>query len=257
MLIALGIATWTVGEIYYTQVLWDAEVIPSPPLADIGYLLLCPLWFAGFVADRSPARPRHGRRPSGWTACVAALAVAAVGAAVVFEPVAHAAEGRPLAVATNLAYPIFDLVMLGDDRRRHGRCAAGASTARSRCCSLGVVAFWIADSVYLVQTANGTYTTGGPYDIGWWLGLVLISAAAWQPAPARARRRRESTLRRIVMPARLRARLARPARATLRSAASRRSPSRSRRLAARGHRPPRAHLPRRTSRCCAPAATRR
>src|SRR2546421_258499 len=48
-LIALGIGTWTAGEIYYTQVLWDASEIPVPSIADIGYLLLCPLWFAGFT----------------------------------------------------------------------------------------------------------------------------------------------------------------------------------------------------------------
>jgi len=49
LLVALGVGTWTGGEIYYTQVLWDADVIPVPSAADIGYLLLCPLWFAGFT----------------------------------------------------------------------------------------------------------------------------------------------------------------------------------------------------------------
>jgi two-component system cell cycle response regulator len=63
----------------------------------------------------------------------------------------------------------------------------------------GVISFWVADSVYLVQTANGTYTTGGPYDAGWWLGLVLISAAAWQPVTAARAAHRESTVT-IVMP---------------------------------------------------------
>jgi diguanylate cyclase (GGDEF)-like protein len=128
----------------------------------------------------------------------AALAVGAVGAAVVFAPVAHAAEGRPMAVATNLAYPIFDLVMVA--------MIVAVMTLRGwrfdRTFALllaGVVAFWVADSVYLVQTANGTYTTGGPYDMGWWLGLVLISAAAWQPASSARTARREATIT-IVMP---------------------------------------------------------
>ena len=128
----------------------------------------------------------------------AALAVGAFGAAVVFEPVAHAAEGRPMAVATNLAYPIFDLVMVA--------MIVAVMTLRGwrfdRTFALllaGVVAFWVADSVYLVQTANGTYTTGGPYDMGWWLGLVLISAAAWQPVTSARAAHREATIA-IVMP---------------------------------------------------------
>jgi two-component system, cell cycle response regulator len=196
-LIALGIGTWTAGEIYYTQVLWDATVIPVPSPADIGYLLLCPLWFAGFVLI---ARQRvRGTAKTVWMdGLCAALAVGAAGAAVVFEPVAHAAEGRPMAVATNLAYPIFDLVMVA--------MIVAVMTLRGwrfdRTFALlgaGVVAFWIADSVYLVQTANGTYTTGGPYDMGWWLGLVLISLAAWQPASAARAAHREATIT-IVMP---------------------------------------------------------
>jgi two-component system, cell cycle response regulator len=197
MLVALGIGTWTLGEIYYTQVLWDADVIPVPSIADIGYLLLCPLWFAGFTLI---ARHRvRGTAKTVWMdGLCAALAVGAVGAAVVFEPVAHAAEGRPLAVATNLAYPIFDLVVVA--------MIVAVMTLRGwrfdRTFALlgaGVVAFWVADSVYLVQTANGTYTTGGPYDAGWWLGLVLISMAAWQPASSVRAAHRESTIT-IVMP---------------------------------------------------------
>jgi two-component system cell cycle response regulator len=197
VLIALGIGTWTAGEIYYTQVLWDAEVIPVPSAADVGYLLLCPLWFAGFILI---ARHRvRGTAKTVWMdGLCAALAVGAVGAAVVFAPVAHAAEGRPLAVATNLAYPIFDLVMVA--------MIVAVMTLRGwrfdRTFALlgaGVLAFWIADSVYLVQTANGTYTTGGPYDMGWWLGLVLISLASWQPASAARAAHREATIT-IVMP---------------------------------------------------------
>jgi two-component system cell cycle response regulator len=196
-LVALGIGTWTGGEIYYTQVLWDATEIPVPSVADIGYLLLCPAWFAGFAIIA-----RHRLRGTAMTVWIdglcAALAVGAVGAAVVFEPVAHAAEGRPLAVATNLAYPIFDLVVVA----MIVAVMALRGWRIDRTWALlgaGVISFWVADSVYLVQTANGTYTTGGPYDAGWWLGLVLISAAAWQPVTAARAAHRESTVT-IVMP---------------------------------------------------------
>jgi diguanylate cyclase (GGDEF)-like protein len=197
LLVALGIGTWTAGEIYYTQVLWDATEIPVPSAADVGYLLLCPLWFAGFA---SVARHRvRGTAATVWIdGLCAALAVGAVGAAVVFEPVAHAAEGRPLAVATNLAYPIFDLVVVA--MIVTVMTLRGWRLDRTWLLLLaGVLAFWVADSVYLVQTANGTYETGGPFDAGWWLGLVLISMAAWQPTAATRAVRRESTMA-IVMP---------------------------------------------------------
>ena len=197
LLVALGIGTWTAGEIYYTQVLWDMQQIPVPSVADIGYLLLCPLWFAGFAAIA-----RHRVRGTAKTVLMdglcAALAVGAVGAAIVFEPVAHAAQGRPAAVATNLAYPIFDLCVVA----MLVAVMALRGWRFDRTFALlgaGVIAFWVADSVYLVQTANGTYTTGGPFDAGWWLGLTLISMAAWQPAGAARTARRDATVT-IVMP---------------------------------------------------------
>ena len=197
LLVALGIGTWTAGEIYYTQVLWDMSEIPVPSAADVGYLLLCPLWFIGFgVIARHRVR---GTAKTVWMdGLCAALAVGAVGAALVFEPVAHAAEGRPLAVATNLAYPIFDLVIVA--------MLAAVMTLRGwrfdrtfALLGIGVLSFWVADSVYLVQTANGTYTTGGAWDFGWWLGLTLISMAAWQPARAARAAERDTTMA-IVMP---------------------------------------------------------
>src|SRR5215217_455958 len=43
LLIGSGVLAWTLGEVYYTAVLWDAEVIAIPSPADIGYLLLPPL----------------------------------------------------------------------------------------------------------------------------------------------------------------------------------------------------------------------
>ena len=42
LLIGVGVAAWTFGEIYYTAVLWTADEIPIPSPADIGYLLFPP-----------------------------------------------------------------------------------------------------------------------------------------------------------------------------------------------------------------------
>ena len=92
------------------------------------------------------------------------------------------AEGEPSAVATSLAYPIADLVLL----------AVGVGALATTGWRLdrtwvllaaGVLVFWFADSMYLVRTAEGVYESGGWFDLGWWLGLLLIAVAAWQRAP--------------------------------------------------------------------------
>ena len=38
LLIGLGCASWTAGEIYFTAALWDLHQIPVPSWADVGYL---------------------------------------------------------------------------------------------------------------------------------------------------------------------------------------------------------------------------
>ena len=111
-LIGSGLLAWAFGEIYYTAVLWTATDPPIPSLADAGYLLFPPLVLAGsLVLLRSRARGVSRRL---WVdGITAALGVAALSAAIVFETVLDSVEGKPLAVATGLAYPLLDLVLLG------------------------------------------------------------------------------------------------------------------------------------------------
>src|SRR5215212_5087589 len=182
LLIAVGVAAWTFGEIYYTAVLWTAEEIPIPSPADIGYLLFPPFMLLGILALlRSRARHLPGTL---WAdGITAALAVSAASAAIVFETVLDSASGQRLEVAVGLAYPLTDLILLGVIV---GALAGnGWQLDRTWVMLLaGVAVFWLADSLYLVGNAKGTYTPGSWFDIGWWLGLLLIGSAGWQPARA-------------------------------------------------------------------------
>ena len=109
------------------------------------------------------------------------------------------AEGATLAVATSLAYPLTDLILLAVGVG----ALAGTGWRLDRTWALlaaGILAFWFADSMYLVKTAEGTYEAGGWFDAGWWVGLLLIALAAWQRPPARRRRCADDSLRLIVAP---------------------------------------------------------
>ena len=50
--------------------------------------------------------------------------------------------------------------------------------------------FWLADSLYLVGNANGTYTPGPWFDVGWWIG-----ARPDRAAPPGSRRGQRSAAR--------------------------------------------------------------
>ena len=197
-LIGAGVLAWSLGEVYYTAVLWTDPAPPVPSPADAGYLLFPPLAFAGslvLLKERSQGVP-HRLWVDGLTA---ALGVAAVSAAIVFETALDYAEGAPLTVATSLAYPLVDLVLLG--------IAAGALAGTGwrldrtwLLLAVGIATFWLADSMYLVRVNQGTYESGGWFDAGWWAGLALIAAAAWQRPPTRAIRPAEERVRVIAVP---------------------------------------------------------
>ena len=158
LVIGAGVAAWTFGEIYYTAVLWTAEEIPIPSPADAGYLLFPPLMLVGvLMLLRSRTRDVPGTL---WADGVtAALAVSAASAALVFETVRDSASGQAMEIAVSLAYPIADLVLLG----LIVGALAGTGWQLDRTWVLlagGVASFWLADSLYLVRTAAGTYESG-------------------------------------------------------------------------------------------------
>jgi diguanylate cyclase (GGDEF)-like protein len=198
LLIGAGVAAWTFGEIHYTAVLWTADEIPIPSPADAGYLLFPPFLLAGIVALlRSRTRDVPGTL---WAdGITAALAVGAASAALVFQTVQESASGQTLEVAVNLAYPLADLLLLG----MIVGVLAGTGWQLDRSWVLllaGVTSFWLADSLYLVGNANGTYTPGSWFDAGWWLGMALIAGAAWQPVRPALEAAADERLRRIVLP---------------------------------------------------------
>jgi two-component system, cell cycle response regulator len=198
LLIGLGVLAWTLGEVYYTVVLWDAEVIAIPSPADAGYLLLPPLVLAG-IALLLRSRARAVPRTLLVDGLIAALAVSSLSAALVFEPVLDNVEGQALAVATNLAYPLGDLVLLG--LIVGALASTGWRLDRTwMLLAIGVATFWLADSLYLVRTAEGTFVSGGPIDTGWWAGLLGIAAAAYQRPPKTSRAPAGESIRLVAVP---------------------------------------------------------
>src|SRR5215210_3030536 len=183
LLVGAGVLAWALGNLYYTAVLYDMEDPPIPSPADVGFLLFPVLAIAG-VLTLVRARTRDVPKTLWTDGSIAALAITAVSAAIVFETALDAAEGKPLAVATSLAYPLTDLVLIGV-------CVGALASTGWRMdrtwvfLAVGIATFWLADSLYLVQTARGTYSAPAWFDVGWSLGLVLVALASWQPAAVR------------------------------------------------------------------------
>ena len=177
LMLALGIGFFAAGDIYYTLVIEPMSNPPSPSLSDAGYLM----FYVGAYAMIVLLVGRHVRRfrASVWLdGAIGALAVGAVGAALVLEPVIHTTHGTLASVATNLAYPLGDLLLIGFvivvfalTGWRPGRTwlLVGA----------GFTMLAIADSIYLFRVAEKTYRAGTILDAMWPTGLILLTFAAW------------------------------------------------------------------------------
>ena len=178
LLIAAGQAFWASGALYYSAVLWNADPMPFPSLADAGWILFYLPTFAGIIVL---AQERTGRRgaASVLDGAIAALAMAGVGAAIAFGAIVDATGGSQLAIATNLAYPIGDLALLA---LVVGAVAVSGWQLSRRWTglALGLAVFAVSDTIYLLMIANGTYV-GGLIDAGWPLASMIMALAVWQP----------------------------------------------------------------------------
>ncbi len=177
--LAIAVTSFSTAEFVWLALYAHDADPPFPSIADAFYLGFYPASYAGLILlFRSRMT---SLTPGVWVDGVtAALAAGALGSAVVVEAVLGSVEGSPSSVvATNLAYPIGDVLLLSLvvgaftlTRWRPGRVwlLLGASLAVSA----------LADSIYLYATATGSYREGTLLDAAWPAGLLLIACAGWQ-----------------------------------------------------------------------------
>jgi len=179
VLLGLGLALWSVGNIYYSVVLWDLSVLPVPSPSDGFWLILYPLSLVS-VAALVRGRVQTSGFHLWMDGAMGALAVGSIVAAIAFDALFDAGSGDALALATNAAYPIGDLLLIS--------IIVGAiGVSGWRIDGLwawlggGLVLFAVVDSVYLVKVVNETWVPGNVLEAGWPAAMLCIGFAAWQP----------------------------------------------------------------------------
>ena len=194
---ALGLLSWTAGEVYWAAALADLDSPPYPSLADVFYVGLYPCAYVTLVLL---IRARVTRIASSqWLdGAIGGMAVAALAASAALGAIVAGTEGDVATVATNLAYPLGDLVLLTLVIGVFGVCRWRPGAAWLLI-GAGLVAMALTDGIYLYQTAKETYKEGTLLDVGWPAAALLIARAAWQPAASRERVELEG-LRTILVP---------------------------------------------------------
>jgi len=181
--IGVGLGLYWLADLYWNNYLSN---LAEPPvsLADAGWLsAYLPLYYG--VAALVSARATGVGIASWVDGIVGGLALASVAALFLFDPVVASTHGGLLDAATSIAYPTLDVLLIAV-------VAGGLVLLGSRAgltlmlVGGGLLLFAIADSFYLVESANGATTEGAWFNAGWPLAVTLIATAAWLP------RRRQS-----------------------------------------------------------------
>jgi diguanylate cyclase (GGDEF)-like protein len=174
---------WAAGWLYYGAELRHATAPPYPSLADAFWLSFYPLTYIALVALVRARAPHF--RPSMWIdGLVGALALGAIAAAFLVDPIVESSGGELRAVATSLAYPLGDLLLLTVVLT----LLAITGWAPGRHWVLIALALAIqvaADLVYVHLVATASWTSGTLLDAAWLLTSLLVACSAWQ-RPGRA-----------------------------------------------------------------------
>ncbi|MDN3494921.1 HAMP domain-containing sensor histidine kinase [Planococcus sp. APC 4015] len=176
VLAAAGITFNAAGDTFYTLAANSSGELPSPSLADLGYLLYYPLTMAALVV-LVLRQSRSSVRPVLFDGAVASLGAAAVLAVILGPIFTDATSGASLLNGAIAAlYPLFDLLLIT------AVVAIFASPVlrigpRWQFLVIGFLLFTGADIAYAFLTYEGAYTTGIPLDAVW--TAAVASTAIW------------------------------------------------------------------------------
>jgi diguanylate cyclase (GGDEF)-like protein len=183
LLIGLGVLSWSIGDFALTAES-AAGGAGSPSAADVFYLGFYPLTYVALVL----LVRRHTRKlvPASWLdGAVAGLGAAALCACFAFNAILQSVGGSAAAVATNLAYPIGDVLLLA---LVVGGTAILPNWRRAQWVLLATALAINAagDTFNLFQSSAGGSRIGTTLNaVAWPVSILLISISVWlQPGRA-------------------------------------------------------------------------
>jgi diguanylate cyclase (GGDEF)-like protein len=178
-----GIGLYGLGNIVWFGWIGHLAHPPVPSLCDVLWIAFYPLAGLGLLA-LAGLRARNRPPVTVWLdGTVAGGGLAAIGAAIVFPPVLATAHGSILAVATKLAYPMGDLLLVGlvvgivamrGWRMDRGWLSLG----------LGFLLLAAADFLMAARVAHGGWPSALT-DVLYAAALAPLAFACWQVPPSR------------------------------------------------------------------------
>ncbi|MBJ7347727.1 MAG: diguanylate cyclase [Thermoleophilaceae bacterium] len=168
------------GIFWSTYVLYWDETPPFPSVQDFFYLMVYPGWYTGMIL--LARKHLRDQRLSLWLhGVIGGLAIAALAAALVFDTIVSTEGANAAVVGVSLAYPVADTMLVAL------LVCVIALTGWRPGLSWGLIAagvglFYMADIIYALGIANGTYQITDTVDAFWPAGMLLIALAGYVKA---------------------------------------------------------------------------
>ena len=173
---AIAFALWTCGSVIASAGTYLPTSFVHSPVSGILYLTFYPLTMIGL--PRLLAVSRKLSLIELVDSSIFALGLTTLGSALVVKPVLPHFEGKIAETVFAIMYPIADLILVSIVI---ATISGQGFSRRGLTLGVGVTIFALTDFFYLWQHINGSYLMGSALDIGWIVGLLLISESFWQP----------------------------------------------------------------------------
>lgn len=178
---AAAAACWTAANVYYLVVVRVQMPMPDPPWSDIGFFAFYPFAWCGIAILLRGGGRGHA---SLWLDGLVAGLAAAAATAVALPAIVTATGGHFGTIATNLSYPVADVVLLSVVV-----CVYASYGWRPPLMwlllGLGLAALALSDGAYLLRNTSGVGHPGTLWDSGWTIGLAAFALAAGRPESAK------------------------------------------------------------------------
>jgi signal transduction histidine kinase len=182
LLIGISAFSWCAGEIAWSWLeVFLGRTVPSPSIADVGFIAAIPFAVAGLLFFAAAAGRRAQRARTLVDGLVMATALLFVSWEAVLRPIFSDSTQSLLGKLVNLAYPVADLVMFTIVIVALARVRSG-SRFPIAVLGAGVVCLAVSDSAFAYLNAVMTYNTTA-LDGGWVAGYLLIALGSLAAKP--------------------------------------------------------------------------
>jgi diguanylate cyclase (GGDEF)-like protein len=178
LLLGLGLTSWAGANVVFSALYPNGDSAPAVSIADALWLAFYPAsWLALILLVRS--RVSDFRMSIALDGLIGALLLGSACAALLIDPIVHAAGTSTETILVNLAYPLGDAVILAFVLAVF--LLTGWRPGRSWLLLVaGFAVNSLGDSYYVHQVAVGAWQDATILDAVFVVAVLLMAAAAWQ-----------------------------------------------------------------------------